>query len=230
MDFRRVLNGSIFCLCFLFSLFFQKSFAEKSTGEIFSEIYEKKLWGLNHENYGTSGPGSSFESTEKYREFLQHFLHTFDIHSVVDVGCGDWEFSRFINWDGINYMGYDVVPRVIEENKRKYETAVIQFAVGDGAAINLPVADLLICKDVLMHLPYEDIAIILSKAKQYKYCLFTNDIIHADPPLENYDIVKGDWRPSMNLAKPPFNLKDLPVLHYSTSTSHKEVYLIVNDL
>ena len=38
-------------------------------------------------------------------ETYQQFLKDNAIRSVVDAGCGDWEFSQAIDWTGIDYKG-----------------------------------------------------------------------------------------------------------------------------
>ena len=62
-----------------------KNVAEaKATSEAFIEIYDKDLWGNG------SGPGSTPENAEPYLKLLQTYLDSSDIHSIFDLGCGDW--------------------------------------------------------------------------------------------------------------------------------------------
>ena len=50
-------------------------------------------------------------------EFVRKFIKENAIHSVVDLGCGDWQFSPHIYHDlGVAYTGYDVVLPVIQES------------------------------------------------------------------------------------------------------------------
>lgn len=73
----------------------------------------------------------------------------------MDVGCGDWQFSQAIDWGTIKYIGYDIVKQVVKANRKKFGTRLISFIHGNGVQCDLPMADLLICKDVLQHLPNE---------------------------------------------------------------------------
>ena len=82
----------------------------------FSHIYEHAIWGKNKEGVASSGGGSTLERTQEYRKLLQIFLHEKNIKTVVDAGCGDWEFSAHIDWTGIEYKGYDAVQSVIQKN------------------------------------------------------------------------------------------------------------------
>src|SRR5689334_20558292 len=80
-----------------------------STRDVFTGIYGRGTWGTNDAGVGTSGAGSTLQATAVYRAFLQQFLKDHAIRSVVDAGCGDWEFSQAIDWTGIDYRGFDIV-------------------------------------------------------------------------------------------------------------------------
>ena len=97
--------------------------------EAFQSIYAQKGWGVGPEGRASSGAGSTMEFTRLYRVFLQDFLAAHGIRSVVDAGCGDWQFSRAIEWKGIDYLGIDIVPSLIEENRRRYGAPNIRFEV-----------------------------------------------------------------------------------------------------
>ncbi len=43
---------------------------------------------------GFSLSGSQIQLSREYVAFLEDFMLRNQIHSVVDVGCGDWAFSR----------------------------------------------------------------------------------------------------------------------------------------
>ena len=87
-----------------------------------------------------------------YCAFLQDFLKEKQIHHVVDVGCGDWGFSKSIDWNGIQYEGYDIYKELIEKHQAEFSKDNIRFIHGNAIQMELPKADLLICKDVLQHL------------------------------------------------------------------------------
>ncbi len=170
--------------------------------EIFSRIYSRNEWLFG------SGEGSLPASTGAYRAFLQQFLHDYRIKSVVDAGCGDWQFSQLIDWTGIEYTGSDVVPDVIEKNQQTFAAPTIQFCCQDLLSEELPPADLLILKDVLQHLPFTAISRILSFAPHYRFVLVTNDAATA-----NDDTIIGGYR-ALDLRLPPFSLPATEVLRY----------------
>jgi SAM-dependent methyltransferase len=198
--------------------------ASRTSEEVFTHIYTTKLWGTNEHGEGISGGGSTLDQTKLYREFLQTFLREHNIHSVVDVGCGDWTFSKAIDWTGIAYIGYDVVGFLIDKNNAKYGTQSIQFIKGDATATDLPAADLLICKDVLQHLPNADIAKFLRQLRKFKYCLITNDI-DLSKTNNNLRIVRGEHH-LVDLTMPPFNLRGEKVLTYESGPNIKQVLLV----
>lgn len=187
----------------------------QSCKEVFSTIYKDKIWGVNGEGQGDSGPGSSLRYTAEYRQFVQKFLADNNIKSVVDVGCGDWTFSQTMNWNGIDYKGFDVVESVIEKNKQKFGKSNIQFNLADGTQPNvLPAADLLLCKDVLQHLTLNDVEQFLKNLGQFKYALITNNINPHGVTI-NSEISRGDYR-YLDLTQPPFNVDAEVVLTYPT--------------
>ena len=193
--------------------------AESSSEEAFSKIYEEGVWGVGRDGYGSSGGGSSIETTILYRQFLMEFLREHDIHSVVDLGCGDWEFSRTIDWKGLNYTGYDVVAKLIARNQLLYGTSNIHFVHADVIHTELPCADLLICKEVLQHLTNQDIMQIMRQFHKFRFCLITNDL------GSNGDIDRGGYR-GLDLSQPPFSLKAEPMIAYENNGQIKQVILL----
>jgi SAM-dependent methyltransferase len=132
------------------------------------------------------------------------------VKSIVDAGCGDWEFSSAVDWNQARYLGVDISTTVIDAVKRRYESETVKFKVGDVTQ-SLPPADLLICKDVLQHLPNTLIKKFIRnnlKKGKYKWAIITND---RGP--DNPDVQPGAYR-LINLSVAPFNVKrlvDLPI-------------------
>lgn len=196
---------------------------------VFTHIYDVGHWGRDQFGRGISGVGSLLINAKEYIGFVQKFLQNHNIRSVVDAGCGDWTMSKHIHWGHVNYIGYDVVRSVIERNNCLYKKRGIVFIKANFLDIDLPSADLLLCKDVLQHLTNEDILKFLKKISQFKYCLFTNEIESHTLSSENRDIVIGSIRP-IDLSKPPFSVDGRVVLIYRTREPViKQIFLIEND-
>ena len=83
----------------------------------------------------------------------------------MDLGCGDWASSRLVDWSGIDYLGLDVVPVAIEHCRTHYRRPGVRFEVFDLVEETRRLADLLICKEVLQHLPNAGVHLALSLSR-----------------------------------------------------------------
>ena len=176
----------------------------------FNRIYAEGTWGRDVTGTGTSGTGSTLEITREYRAFVEDFIKTHAITSVVDAGCGDWTFSSAMNWGDASYLGVDIASEVIDAVREKHERGKIRFRVGD-ITDELPAADLLISKDVLQHLSNEMVHRFIRnnlKKGKYKWVILTND-----RGSKNGDTPNGGYR-AIDLASAPFDVRglvDLPI-------------------
>lgn len=172
--------------------------------DVFKTIYDRNVWG------GGSGAGSNPNVAREYMNFLQAFVLNNGVRSVVDIGCGDWQFSQFINW-GMNtsYLGIDVVPSVITSNQQRFGgRANVSFVCAnplDGSC-EVPGGELLLIKDVLQHLSNENVIKLLALVRKFKYALITN----AYAPV-NDDCQNGDTRP-LDIRAEPFNVSNAAIV------------------
>jgi SAM-dependent methyltransferase len=176
---------------------------------IFEDIYRGDKWN------GGSGPGSLPGVNRPYVRFLESFLRFNYVRSVVDLGCGDWQFSRGIDWGAAQYLGLDVVPHVLERNRRTYGAPSVEFAPSPADPAHLPGADLLLVKDVFQHLSNRKVMDCLAAFPKFKYVLVTN-CIKKSRHLLNTDIPDGGFRP-LDLRLPPFRLPMATVLEYGAN-------------
>ena len=180
--------------------YFLQNFDKDNLGKQFDAIYSVNRWGTG------SGAGSLPQVTAGYREFLQNFIAQRNIKTIADVGCGDWQFSRLMDFSKVQYTGYDVSSIVIEQNTKLYQKDNIKFVHYDGDFEQVEPADLLICKDVLQHLPNAYIHNFLKVLPKFQYALITNDIDELKPENNNIDLpVAGGFR-AIDLRAAPFNL------------------------
>ena len=175
--------------------------------ERFEEIYATNAWGVG------SGEGSIYENAKGYAKFLEKFIRRRNIKSVIDLGCGDWQFSRFIDWQGARYQGFDIVRPVIETNRTKFSSSNIEFNIYSGEPAALPDSDLLIAKDVLQHWSNGFIRTFFNEINRYKYVLITN-CINPTGITVNSDIENGDFR-YLDIRLPPFNVTAKEVFSFS---------------
>ena len=192
-------------------------FVPRTMSESFRDIYLLDAWGEG------SGKGSTPDNTVAYREFLQEFLAAHGIRSVVDLGYGDWRFSCMIDWSGIEYLGIDAVPEVIDRNRREHGDRA-RFECRDVSSCELPRAELALVKDVLQHWPSDVIHSFVSRLSQYPYVLITN--CSYDHAQLNGDIGMGGFRP-LDLTREPFGLDLEEVLRFRTAEgANKQVLLM----
>ena len=181
---------------------------KKPSKKAFTHIYKEAIWGTNEEGNGTSGYGSTLHFNTKYIDFMKKFIDRYNIQTIVDIGCGDWQFSNYIYYDrNVEYYGYDCVKHIIKKNKKDYSMVKsYHFECIDGEYILDGVntcADLLIMKDVLQHWTNNmiiDFIIDLFNNSNYKYILITND--HTTST--NIDIKLGEYR-QINWKSAPFD-------------------------
>jgi SAM-dependent methyltransferase len=192
--------------------------------EYFTEIYKNNIW----EN--GSGWGSHIDYCDGYIDVLKQLIQKYNIKTVLDYGCGDWQFSKTINWNQLveKYIGVDVVEYVVNENIKNYSNAKVSFDLISDNYI-LPKVDLIICKDVLQHLPNSICKELLENFKQSsKYILVTNDYKYCGESNQNEDCEIGRWR-LIDLEKEPWNIKGDVVYDWTVKEHTKKVLLIKNE-
>ena len=185
----------------------------------FTFIYDNKVWGHG------SGGGSALENNTDYIKFLTDFLKENNIKSVVDFGCGDWQFSRHIDWSGVLYVGIDTVKSIVETNKKLFSKPNISFL--NESNVEYFSADLLIIKDVFQHWHNKDITAFLNDyATDYKYILCTNTI---NGSWQHETIKDALTRPITANESPlkDFGFKVVKVIDQN-KTDIKEIALLTN--
>lgn len=173
--------------------------------DVFGDIFSRKAWGSRE---SCSGPGSSLVSTKKVRADLPLLLDWFGIQSVLDLPCGDFHWLSQVDLGGRKYIGADIVPDLIEENRRRHPG--VDFRVLDATTDHLPKAELIICRDMLGHLsqPNVDLALRNFVASGASYLLTTT---FANRPNGGQP-TDGGWRP-VNLMLPPYSLLPLALIN-----------------
>ena len=176
---------------------------------IFTKIYEKDLFNVrssNDNSVSKSGSGSDLEQTKEIIKQLPLLLKKYNIKSILDVPCGDFYWMQRVNLEGVNYIGSDIVKKVIETNTAKYQTDTIKFMELDIINDTIPRVDLILCRDLLVHLKNDQIITALKNIKKSNcsYLLTTS----FKNTVENRDNDKiGFWRP-INLELEPFILEN----------------------
>ena len=165
----------------------------------FARVYRENLW-LGNES--RSGPGSTLDATAGLRPELAGLIRALGVRILIDAGCGDFNWMRETDLDGIDYIGIDVVPEVIRRLRQRYAGTRLRFLLRDITR-RLPRGDLVFCRQALQHLPNRDVLRFLGSVRRShaRYLLATTfpDVI------ENIDTYRGGFR-RLNLEIAPFNL------------------------
>ena len=171
----------------------------RSREAVFSSIARNNGWNGTE---SVSGPGSTMEATSHLRAALPALLTKYGIRSVLDLPCGDAHWVSHCLPEGVDYIGADIVPDLIERN-RKQKSSLGRFEVLDIVTDDLPCCDLVMVRDCLVHLPNDmaQKALLNIKRSRIAYLLTNTYPGRAD----NRDIVIGDYRP-LDLSIAPFNL------------------------
>jgi hypothetical protein len=171
----------------------------------FAAIYRNRRWGGNQPSESFSGPGSTLVYTKRLRAELPKLFQHFSIRSVFDAPCGDFNWMRHVLLEcrEISYVGADIVSPIVEANIAQHANDRVKFLHLDLTTANFPKADLMICRDCLFHLSYEDIKCILLGyvASGIPYLLTSTHIGN----FKNCDFSSsGDFR-LIDLFSEPFN-------------------------
>ena len=186
-----------------------------SNTEIFDNIYKTRAWGP----WPASGGGSTKEQTSRLARKLPEITSILSAKRVIDCGCGDLNWLPDVDLSGASYVGFDVSPSVVADLKIRFPDKDLRVSdICDG---KLAPADLALCRDVLVHLPFDKIWAFFRNLKRHnvKYVATTS----FPSRHENADCKAGDWRP-LNLEAPPFDFP-LPLITVNERlAAHGQLY------
>ena len=166
----------------------------------FTRIYDDNFW---QSSATRSGPGSTWQATVALRDTLRAALNTLKVNVLVDAGCGDLVWNADLTLDLDLYLGFDIVPELIRQNRILYGQRKNHFFnVADICCDLLPGGDAILCRNILTHLPNPAVQQALRQFQRSgaRYLLAT-----TFPGRPNREIATGEWRP-VDLTAPPFSL------------------------
>jgi len=190
----------------------------------FETIYESGYW----EPGKASGHGSTIEATESIRAVIKKIILEHKVGSVLDVACGDMEWMSVVLEDlhltkpGLHYIGADIVEPLIKENQRKFPS--LDFRHLDFVRDDLPVADLIICREALQHLPVADIREALARFSRSGARLLLSTIHLRRYGIRNRLNIKPGRCRDRNLLLAPFNLPN-PIAIYPEEFGYKDKFI-----
>lgn len=176
------------------------NFAGLDLAARFERIEKTNLWGAAN---SVSGLGSEGLATAAIRDALPPLLQRLGARSLLDAPCGDAGWIGRMKLD-LDYTGVDIVPSLIRANNQRVARGELigRFFVADITRDPLPHADVILCRDCLVHLSFDNIARAAAnfRASGARFLLAT-----TFPEWDaNRDCEDGDWR-ALNMEKAPFN-------------------------
>ena len=172
---------------------------------LFTDIVLNNRW-LDPET--PCGTGSTLNYTEKLRKNFPTLLNRFNIKSMFDGPCGDFHWMQHVlkepSLKDFKYIGGDIVKPMIEQNNVKYGNDNVKFIHVDIIKDTLPQVDMMMCRDCLFHLSFEDINKVLKNFvnANIPYFFATSHTYEGTPTV---NITTGQYRET-NLFHPPIGL------------------------
>ncbi len=185
----------------------------------FTETYKFNTWESSETK---SGPGSEINSpfVKETKDFLTFVVNTYitsETLSISDIPCGDFNFINnlfedifeFTNIKQINYYAYDIVDNILSDfdKLKKLENVNYYFKVLDITK-EIPIkTDIVLCKELFIHLSFEDInRCFLNFKKSKSTFLIVNNFYNGENVDINYTSL-GECRP-VYLLEPPLNFPE----------------------
>ena len=163
----------------------------------------RTYWEKNYISGGTSGPGSYGRLAQAKAEFLNEFVSTHQIKTVLEIGCGDGNQLSLAHYP--SYVGIDISSVTVSRCRTRFaDDPTKSFLVAGEAP--LPICELGLSLDVIFHLVEDEtfeqyMHDLLSHASRY-VVLYTSDsdvfLPTDDTPLHVRHRPVGRWMSTQN--------------------------------
>ncbi len=173
-------------------------------------------FGLREKQLGrresASGPGSAQSAAHACLQMIDAVIEEYGVSSILDLGCGDWNWLRKARWrqsGNLDYEGWEAHADMVDDLNRAFGSASTRFLVSDITTASYPRADLVICRDVLFHLPVALATKVIGAVRDLRSLFIStsypsvaaNQDVRPYLPIENW----GFYRTNLDIA--PFDLK-----------------------
>jgi len=175
---------------------------DTARAKVFEIIWDNGHW---QSAESKSGPGSTVWYTKNIREFLPYVIKKYNITSLLDSPCGDFNWMRYTRVDeNFEYVGVDIVNKAITKLRDDYEENEQYNFYHTDIVVYPPYKsfDLIFSRDTLQHLSNSDRERILKNYENSgsKYLFMT----FYTGTWDNTDAETGHTR-VLNLMYPPYN-------------------------
>ena len=145
-----------------------------SNQEVFTKIYNDRIWGKGTPSSPSSGDGSHPDMSLPYLQLVKSSIQDKGIDTVFDFGHGDWMMWRDYKFENVSYLGVDIAEGLSERVGAIYENSRRKFRHSSELKRGFPEADMFISKEVFQHLSNSDVAAILQQLVPFKYLILCN--------------------------------------------------------
>ena len=172
----------------------------------FSGVFSKNAFGGDT---SLSGRGSDLDQTKRIQEELPKLLRKYSVASLIDLPCGDQNWISNVPLDNITYVGADIVRDLITKNTEMYGSKTRIYVELDITREIPSQADLILCRDLLVHLNTKQIYSALQNIKRSDATFlltttFTDNRAYKNLPIFTRSV---GWR-AINLQAAPFNFPE----------------------
>lgn len=150
--------------------------------DIFTDIYARKVWG--------DGSGGGSVHSGPYIDYVNQAIAKYKPRSILDIGCGDLVVASQFHLQGAEYIGWDAATFDVVADQMK-GMATVHMGV-DALTEPIPEVDMILCKEVMQHLPNEYVLKLLERTKDCPIRIICNS---AKGDGLNDDIPIGGFRP-----------------------------------
>jgi hypothetical protein len=134
------------------------AYADVHTERVFTNVYRENMWG---DADSASGAGSNLRATAVIRDVLPTWVEELGVRVLLDVPCGDFHWFSRMNLPIDSYVGGDIVRELVERNQQRHGSPSRRFLHLDASRDPLPRADLVLCRDLFIHLSFAKVRRVL---------------------------------------------------------------------
>ncbi len=176
--------------------------------QLFTDIYSNNTWGSQESR---SGPTSTMERTSEIRAALPSLIDELEIKGILDCGCGDWNWMRYVTLGDVEYLGVDIVEPLVEMLQKKHTQPTVHFQKMNVLLDPAETADLWLARDFCCLYGLKEIQQFFLKFLESNSKFLAITSVESRSAFQ--ETVPGSWY-ALNLCAPPFDLPE-PMLEYS---------------
>jgi hypothetical protein len=169
---------------------------------IFTEIYNTNAWGCQET---VSGPSSTLERTQELRDRLPEIFQELEIQSIIDCGCGDWNWMKTVKLTGIQYIGLEIVQPLVEILQSQFSSATVKFEKLNILQEPPETGDLWLARDLLCFFSSKEIKRFFEIFLDSKSKFLAISTVDTEQPFQGS--LSGHWKP-LDLFKEPFRMPE----------------------